>query len=107
MGCTFCTSGTGEKCDGPLSTDEVEASCGCQCHECDACGSAYCDAVGGDETCSAEEDQDLSGGGDDGPASTAAETPEASVGPRRSIGGGWRPEKTLESYCKPAAPRNL
>ena len=41
MGCTFCTSGTGEKCDGPLSTDEVEASCGCQCHECDACGSAY------------------------------------------------------------------
>jgi len=57
MGCKYCTSGLGENCDGPLSMDDVEASCDCECHKCPECHSAYCEKMGGNEPCSADEEE--------------------------------------------------
>ena len=52
MGCKWC----GEYCDGPLSMDDCEASCGCDCHTCPDCGSAYCVNVGGTDSCETDDD---------------------------------------------------
>lgn len=58
MGCKYCTSGLGEDCDGPLGMDDLEVSCDCDCHCCPACGSAYCEKMGGDEPCGSNEEYD-------------------------------------------------
>lgn len=51
MGCEYCSSGLGRNCHGPLGLDDLEASCGCTCHECWECNSAYCQKVGGPDPC--------------------------------------------------------
>jgi len=56
MGCKWCSSGTGVACDGPLSCDDLEAGCDCDCHRCPECGSAYCVSMGGDEECGRDFD---------------------------------------------------
>lgn len=58
MGCEYCTSGLGENCAGPLGLDDLEAGCGCPCHECTNCGSAYCRTVGGPDPCTLDGDGD-------------------------------------------------
>lgn len=56
MGCKWCSSGLGRNCVGPLGLDDLEVSCSCSCHECDDCGSAYCECVGGPDPCDTEDD---------------------------------------------------
>jgi len=56
MGCRFCTSGLEELCEGPLGLDDLEVACTCSCHECEECGSAYCERVGGREPCRSDEE---------------------------------------------------
>jgi hypothetical protein len=51
MGCKWCTSGLGRKCEGPLGLDDLECGCQCQCHVCPDCFSAYCVNVGGPDPC--------------------------------------------------------
>ncbi len=51
MGCKFCTSGLGRRCDGPLGIDDLEVGCDCMCHKCDTCNSAHCVNVGGPDAC--------------------------------------------------------
>jgi len=54
MGCEYC----GRDCNGPLYTmDDLEAACGCDCHCCPVCGSAYCEKMGGDEPCASLEEE--------------------------------------------------
>ncbi len=59
MGCKWCP--LGRKCHGPLhGIDDLEANCGCDCHTCVDCGSAYCESMGGDKPCDYEEyDEDF------------------------------------------------
>jgi len=56
MGCNYCTSGLGEDCQGPLGLDDLEVSCDCECHQCELCGSAYCQNVGGPDPCEADSE---------------------------------------------------
>lgn len=32
MGCKWCTSGLGRKCEGLEGGDDIHASCTCECH---------------------------------------------------------------------------
>lgn len=51
MGCKWCTSGLGRRCEGPNGIDDLEVGCDCMCHQCDDCGSAHCENVGGSYPC--------------------------------------------------------
>jgi len=51
MGCRQCISGLGEYCEGPSGLYTEEIDCGCACHVCQRCGSAYCMRVGGPYDC--------------------------------------------------------
>jgi hypothetical protein len=54
MGCQWCALGS--ICQGPLGIDDIEVGCGCSEHECDECGSAYCETMGGPDPCETEDE---------------------------------------------------
>lgn len=51
MGCEYCSSGLGKKCDGPEGLDDIECGCNCDCHKCPECYQTDCESIGGNEPC--------------------------------------------------------